>query len=131
MSEKSHVGLEYKVCPATGKKWETGSILLDKHLNNSLEKESVTGWEPCPEVKEKLDAGYQVLVEIDENRSQKPLTPSNVYRLGRIVYVKTETYEQIFNCAAPTHGISFTETAVIEFLENLNKKTDEHKDSNQ
>jgi len=42
---KSHVGMEQKVCPVCGQAFDTGVILLDKRLRNSLERKTVTGWD--------------------------------------------------------------------------------------
>ena len=48
MGTKSHVGMEQNVCPVCGKAFDTGTILLDRRLRNSLERKTVTGWSLCP-----------------------------------------------------------------------------------
>lgn len=120
MSEKSHVGMEWKVCPVTGKEWETNSILLDTQMKKTLSKKTITGFQPCPEVQEKLDEGYIALVEIDEKRSEQPFTPSSVFRLGGIAYIKEKVFKEIFvNSEVHKSKIGFTSTEVMKFLETL------------
>jgi len=66
---KSHVGMEQKVCPVCGTAFDTGTILLDKRLRNSLERKTVTGWDLCPEHAKLWKKGYIALVECDPEKS--------------------------------------------------------------
>ena len=49
MNDKSHVSLERHVCLVCGVAYDTGSILLDKRLRQSLERYTTTGWGLCAE----------------------------------------------------------------------------------
>ena len=79
---KSHVAMEKNICLVTGKEYETGSLLLATRYYKGeptvdLEGENrrtglgnnVTGNGFCPEVQEKLDAGYVALVCINSKKS--------------------------------------------------------------
>lgn len=90
MTEKSHVGMEYHVCPICVKRFETGCILLDRRLRQSLERETVTGWELCPECDARHKAGYIALVAVRNEKGLGTLKPSEVYREGTIVHVRRE-----------------------------------------
>ena len=96
---KSHVGIEQKMCPVMGKPWDAG-ILLNKRLRNTLERNNLTGWEVCPEVKDKLDKGYLALVEIDYDRStileNGNINPDGAFRLGGVCYLRRKVAEDMF-----------------------------------
>lgn len=49
MNDKSHVSLERRVCLVCGTHFDTGSLLLDKRLRQSLERYTTTGWGLCAE----------------------------------------------------------------------------------
>ena len=118
---KSYVTIEQKICPITGKTFDSGDILVDRRLKDSFEKCTTTGWQICPEVKEQLDKGFVALVEIDEAKSTKSnngnITPEGAYRLGKIVYVRNAIVKEIFNTKITTPFV-YVESKVIEFLES-------------
>ena len=127
MSEKSHVSLECAVCPATGQKHQTGNLLLDTRiappragggLRKSMDRETVTHWAFCPEVQEKLDDGYVVLVVIDEEQSTFPYTPESVYRTGPMAYLKREAFDQIFD-QPPPKDMAFIPQEVLDMLQKI------------
>lgn len=47
MSEKSYVSMEQNVCAVCGKTFDTGSILLDRRMQDSMERHTVTDWGLC------------------------------------------------------------------------------------
>lgn len=122
MSDKSYVSLEQKVCPITGKTFDTNSILMDTRLKDSFDKYTVTGWEICPEVQQQLDKGFVALVEIDEEKSSKRANgrykPEDVYRTGNICYLKTEAFKNIFNVELNTPFV-FVDENVISKLNSM------------
>ena len=87
--EKSYVSLEKKVCMVCGKEYDSGSLLLDRRLQDSMEKYTVTGWGVCSEDQEKLDAGYVALIGIDSAKSDD-FTPEGVYRTGQLLFIKRQ-----------------------------------------
>ena len=119
---KSYVTIEQKVCPVTGKTWDTGSILIHKHLRDTFERNTVTGWEICPEVQEKLDEGYVALVAIDEDRSEKgdngTVTPQAAYRLGQVAYVKRDLCTKLFGRAID-HPFIWVDQEMIDHLKQI------------
>lgn len=116
---KSHVGMDVKICPVTGKKHEVG-ILLDTRLKETLDRENVTGFEICPEVKAQLDKGFIALVGIDPVKSEKlpngNITPSGAYRTGSIMYIKRDKSEQILNMDVSKFPFIFADDEAIQML---------------
>ena len=113
---KSHVSLEQKVCIITGTTYETESILLDKRMQASMEKHTVTGFGICPEASEQLDKGFIALVEIDPNKSEKPFKPDTVWRTGKVVYLRKEVAAEMFNADVFKIPLIYVEDGVIEQL---------------
>lgn len=94
--EKSYVSLEQKVCAVCGQAFDSGSILFDNRLENSMEHKTVTGWGMCQECQKKEDDGYIALVEIDPAASSDH-SLSGVFRTGRITHIKIDAYNRIFS----------------------------------
>ena len=72
MNEKSHVSLEQHVCLVCGVTFDTGAILLDKHLCASMRRHTTTGWGLCAEHQKLSDDGFGALIECDPQRSGSP-----------------------------------------------------------
>ena len=117
---KSYVTLEQKVCPVSGKTFDSDSLLMDMKLRDSFEKNTITGWEICPEVQEQLNKGFIALVEIDEDKSTLSSNgnylPENVWRTGNICYLKQTACNKIFNMKITTPFV-FIQQGVIEQLQ--------------
>lgn len=128
---KSYVSLEQKMCLVTGKPFDTNSLLLDKRLKDSLEKNTVTGWGISPEVREKIDAGFIALVEIDQEKTiikNNKILPENAYRTGVIAYLKKEVFFDIVP-DAPEH-LEFIFVAE-DFIPGLRKLVREEEKSEE
>ncbi len=123
MGEKSHVSMETAVCPACGKEHDTGTILLDRRLRQSLERKTCTHWALCPEHKQQVDDGFVLLVGIDPDKSKYAvgdnMLPQDVYRTGDIVAIKEHAFNHVFNAVAPPRHVAFVEPAVITRLQTL------------
>lgn len=78
MSEKSHVGMAYSVCPVCLHQHDP-VVLLDKHLRKTLTAHEFNGWSMCPEHQSLKDEGYVALVEVS-NTTQPTL--ENAKRTG-------------------------------------------------
>ncbi len=103
---KSHVSMEQHQCPVCFTVFDTGSILLDKRLRDSMERHTVTGHSLCTECEQKKADGYVALVEADE-RTKQPL--------GRTLHVKTHVFEQIFNnVPVPPQMVCYVPPAVVD-----------------
>lgn len=100
--DKSHVSMEQKMCPVCGKKFDSGAILLDRRLKQSMDKHTVTGFDLCPEHKQKFCEGFIALVVTDETKSNidektKTIKQENAYRTGEIVHMKREAFNKLFD----------------------------------
>jgi hypothetical protein len=114
---KSHVTLEQHACPATGKLHDTGALLLDQRLRERFEPNTTTGWSFCPEVQEKLNEGFVVLVGIDASKSNTVngvMMPDTVWRTGEIIYLKREAADKVFD--TPIKNMAFVDADVIKML---------------
>ena len=122
MNDKSHVSLEQHACLVCGIAYDTGSILLDKHLRASLKRHTTTGWGLCAEHQRLFSDGFVALVECDPQRSGKPsgadrLKPEQAYRTGRLAHLKREVFATVFNVpVAANQACVFVEPGVIEKL---------------
>lgn len=128
MAEKSHVSMGQQVCIVTGQTFDSGELLLDKGLRNTLERNTVTGWGVSPEVQERLDNGFIAMVGIESDKSERlengNITPEGAYRTGEIVYLKKEVCIDIFD-QAPEGGISFVDQEVMQYLHGLYTESQE------
>lgn len=118
---KGHVSIEYKICPVTGKKFESNAILLDKRLKDSIERTTVTGYQVCPEVQEKIDEGFIPLVEIDSEKFEivnGELTPATAHRTGNIAYVKRAVWEQMLGRTV-NESFNYIDGDIIQHLNSL------------
>lgn len=118
---KSHVGMEQKVCPVCGQAFDTGTILLDKRLRNTLERKTVTGWDLCPEHAKLWERGYIALVECDPEKSKftgGTIKPEDAYRTGRIAHIRKAAAKRIFNVEM-TSPVAFVEPGVVDALEKM------------
>ena len=125
MNDKSHVSLERHVCLVCGVAYDTGSILLDKRLRQSLERYTTTGWGLCAEHQKLFDEGFVALVECDPARSGKPsgadrLKPSEAYRTGRLAHLKREAFAAMFNVQLAADQVCvFVEPGIIEKIQTM------------
>ena len=123
---KSHVGMEQKVCPVCGQAFDTGAILMDKRLRNSLERKTFTGWDLCPEHAKLWERGYIALVECDPEKSKfsgGTIKPEDAYRTGRIAHIRKEAAKHIFNVEM-TSPVAFVEPGVVDMLEKMQEGAD-------
>jgi hypothetical protein len=125
MNDKSHVSLEQHLCLVCGKVFDTGSILLDKRLQASLQRHTVTGWGLCNEHQKLFDAGFVALIECDPQRSGSPgradrMKPDDAYRTGRLAHVRRTVFAQVFNMPIDDRqACVFVEPGVIDQLQRM------------
>lgn len=125
MPEKSYVSLEQKVCMVCGKAFDSGALLFDRRLKESMEHYTVTGWDLCPDDKKRHDDGYVALVEARPPAHGDRLAPGEAYRLGRIAHVRERTFIGIFNGVSPRDEdgrllpMAFIEPDAMTMLEKI------------
>jgi hypothetical protein len=126
MSEKSHVGMGFLICPVTGNK-HSESVLLDKKMEDKLDKENFLGYAYCPEVAEKIAEGYVCLIEIKNENSdnEKRVSMKDADRTGVYCFIKKELAKDMFGIEGEVEEIQFVSPEVTEFLANLKTKTEE------
>ena len=120
MNDKSHVSLERHVCLVCGVAYDTGSILLDKRLRQSLERYTTTGWGLCAEHQKLFDEGFVALVECDPERSADRLKPEQAYRTGHLAHLKRQVFTEIFNVQIAADQVCvFVEPGIIERIQTM------------
>lgn len=125
MSDKSYVSLEQNVCLVCGHAYDTGSLLLDRRLHDSMDRYTVTGWGLCPEHLRLHEEGYVALVECDPEKSGNPragekVMPQNAYRTGAVAHVKREIVSAVFNVpVSPDLPCMFVEPGFITKLQEM------------
>lgn len=135
--EKSHVSMGQSMCPACGKVFDNGEILLDRRLRNSLKSKTFTGYGLCPEHKALCDQGYIALVVCDESKSEKLYTsdggeammkPEDAYRTGELIHIRKEKAKLIFKGLNEKRDVMFITTEAAEMLKRMLKESEEHQD---
>ena len=127
MTDKEFVSMEQRVCIVCGQTYDTGTILLDKRLQRSMEHSTVTGYGLCDEHKRLFNEGYVALVAIDPQRSKPQpngaVKPGDEYRTGEVAFLKRPVYARIFKVDVPAHlPMVFTDSEVIEHLRQMTTK---------
>jgi hypothetical protein len=118
MTEKSHVGMGYELCPICGKKHDE-TVLLDRRLRNSLEHENFTGFSVCPECKAQ-SAEYLALVEAAAPAYGDRLKPENALPTGNVARVRRSKVPEIFNVKLPdTLDFVYVEPGAIDKLKAM------------
>lgn len=100
MPDKSYVAMEQNICKVCTKQFDTGTILLDRRMKQSMDRYTTTGWGLCPDCQKLWDDGYVALISADANKSVPPtggkIVLEGVYRTGEIVHLKIEAFKIIF-----------------------------------
>ena len=117
---KSHVSIGMAQCPVCGAIEESGEILLDKRLEDSLERETVTHLAMCKEHQAQKDDGYIHIVICEEpENSGNTLKFNDAVRTGEIISVKKDAFREIFNTELPESGMVFAGRGVGEVLREI------------
>jgi len=123
---KSHVSMEAKICPICVKKFSTDTILLHKGLKQVLERETVTGYDLCPECRKLNEDGYIAFIGVDEEKSDKKgdnIDFDGAWRTGTVSHVRREFAEKIFDSEEDfERPFMFCSDQVIEMLMGMQVK---------
>ena len=82
--------------------FDTGSILLDRRLNASMQHHTTTSWGLCAEYQKLFDEGFIALIECHPQRSGSPSGSDRqklgqAYRTGRQAHLKGDVFAVMFN----------------------------------
>ena len=130
MSDKSYVSTEQACCPVCGKLRDTGTILLDKRLKDSMERYTVTGYDLCPEHKELHENGFIALV-VPATSPAEDVTHLKVEtaRSGKYLHIKREVLKNILVNVPAEHielpMLFIEEDAFNWFEQQANQTTEE------
>lgn len=141
MGEKSHVGMEQRLCVVCSHAYDTGSILLDKRLRATLDRNVVVGHGLCPEHQQKHDDGYVALVGCDPSKStvgpDNRASPDEVWRTGSVAHLRRTAFEELFRQPHPVSKdgeplpVIFVEEAVITRLEEISRQAQEESEDGE
>ena len=106
---KSHVSMEQHQCFICGTLYETGNILLDKRLKETLERYTVTGTGLCPEHQQLADDGYIALIVVEEDGKT---------RTGNLCHLRREVAEDMFKQQLPK-AIAYISEELFSDLQQL------------
>lgn len=117
---KSYVSMEQKVCVVCGIAYDSGAILMDTRLRNSMEVKTTTGWGLCDEHQKLMDEGYIALVEATGTEGSSTLKQENAIRTGNIYHLRRAVAHNIFNVKLPDDlPMVFIEPGVIEKIQAM------------
>lgn len=115
---KSYITLEQRVCQVCGNAYDTGSLLLDRRLQPTFDRTTVTGYGRCADCEDKHQQGYIALVGVDPSKSKvqgSTIKPENAFRTGNVLHMRREAAKRMFNVpeSAFLLPLWFVEDAVI------------------
>jgi hypothetical protein len=119
--DKSYVSMEQHVCMVCGVPFDTGNLLLDRRLRNSMETHTVTNWGLCPEHEKLHKEGFVALVEIDPERSGEH-TLEGVWRTGNLCHLRREAAKKVINYPVDDLPLVFVEIGFIDKLRSMVKE---------
>jgi hypothetical protein len=114
MTDKSHVGMGFELCPVCGTK-HSEAVLLHRFLKPNLTDSEFMGWAMCEEHLKLFNDGYIALIEV----SNPTTSIASADRTGNLAHVRAEVFIRLFNQAVPNQGICFVEKGVIDQLQQI------------
>jgi len=113
--------MEQHICAICGQTYDTGSILMDTHLKNRFDRNTVTGTGLCEEHQKLADDGYIALIEINNDSACIKVSLEDANRTGRVAHIKSEAFSRMFNTPLDKSSLpmAFIEPKVFEELEEL------------
>lgn len=121
--KKSYVAMEKAVCPVCGKLFETGCILMDCGLQNSLDAHGVvTHYEPCDECNKMLKEYIACIVVLNSPDGKESISVEDAERTGEVLWLKRETAWKLFGMSEEQKDTPcvFIDTAIADKLKEAN-----------
>ncbi len=125
MTEKSHVGMGFEVCPVCGIE-HTETVLLDRRMRNSLEPKSFTGYSLCPEHVKQKEAGYFFLIVVDNGGEHAHIKLHEADRTGELIAIRKSAWEDIFDIPVPTTDFAFIDKEGFKRIQFMHDNAMEH-----
>lgn len=120
---KSYVSSEHHVCPICTTKHSTGTILLNREMRDTMERDTVTGWGLCGECNGHRQNDMVALVgavpERSTLRSNGNINPDDAYRTGDVLWMRTELFNDIFDVPAPDGGMCFVDPETVQLCRQV------------
>lgn len=116
---KSHVSMEQNVCPICRETFDTGAILLDRRLRDSMERHTTTGASICPACITQSEDGWIALVGADGPTRNGKLKPQDAVYTAEYLWVKRYVADQLFDVSLDTHPFVYLEPAAIERVKEI------------
>lgn len=118
---KSHVSMEQHLCIVCCKPVDTGAILIDKRLRQTLERTTVTGWGMCEEHQKLKDAGFVALIACDPTKTKERdgviKAAGDAYRTGTFCHLRETAFVEVINVPVPENMVCFCDEEVINQLQ--------------
>lgn len=123
MSEKSHVGMLITHCPICAAPNGKDSILLDRRLRDTLDREShimgTTDDDACPSCAALLAEDRIAIIgtTLKDDEAPDSMNAKDLPRSGAIAWIKRDRWHDMFNVDPPRGSIAVAPQQVIELLE--------------
>ena len=121
MNKESYVSIERGVCVVCGQSFESGALILEKHLGMDS---CVVGWELCPSDAQMHRLGFVAVVECDLEPTMKTsgatISPNDVHRTGGVLHLTRASFADIFKTEArPTLPCAYVPQGTLQKLQSL------------
>ena len=129
MSKKSHVSMEQQVCIVCCETLDTGAILLDRRLRDSLEPHTTTGFGMCDQCAAKKAEDYVAIIAVDPAQSEYLLngniSSEGAYRTGKVVHMRSPAFRQILGQEPPEGMVIFAPDDLVNQLIEMTQQQEE------
>lgn len=125
IKDNNYVAIGQHICPVCCETFDSGEILIHKHLRNIPDDKRVTDVSLCPKDKEKYDEGYAALIEV--TKVPRDRSELFMHRTGRIAYVKRHVLKHLTNLSDKdiAKPFIFTDIEFLNYLEKLQTKSEQ------
>lgn len=118
MTEKSHVGMGYYVCPICYEKHDE-VVLLDTRLKQTLERDNFMGFALCSKHDE-MRKDYLALVVVANKQTGNSLKPEDANPTGEYAHIRREVVKQIFSMPVPDDQVmAYVDQDVLDKIKRM------------
>jgi hypothetical protein len=111
--------MEQNICPICRVTFDTGAILLDRRLRDSMERHTTTSLSICPDCTTQSEDGWIALVGANGPVQDGLLKPQDAVYAAEYLWVKRYVADQLFNVPLDTHPFVYLEPAAIERVKEI------------